>query len=112
MPHHHIGHHPPHPPHGHHGPVWIFSADGQIDRASFFDQVAEIAGELSDSGSTHLGETLVEVPERIRGTVRFERTPHGALALVFKAEWSDNDGAPDPVSSPITAVRSGNGAER
>lgn len=103
MPHHHHDHH--RPPHGPHGPQWIFNAAGDIERGKFYDQVAAIAGELGEIGSVQLGDTQVEVPTDLVGIVRFERTPHGTLALVFRAEWDETHGASPSTSTPIAAVQ-------
>ena len=110
MPHHHhlgprLPHHHSRGPHGTDGPEWFFNAVGDVDRVTLFNQIAEIAAELAGSGATKLGTTEIEIPDDVLGTVRFERTPHGTLAIVLKAEWS---GALNlPVSSPIGALRNG-----
>lgn len=80
---------PPRGPH-HHGPQWFVSVEDHITREEFAENLEAIGKALAASSEIDINGKVVSVPKSIEFVLRFERTPHGSLALVMRAEWPEN----------------------
>ena len=103
----------PHPHHGpHHGPPhhqWFLSIEEQVTREEFAENLWVLGRELAGGPALEINERTVEVPEEVKFILRYERTPHGSLALVIHAEWDEF--AIPPITS-IGGLRIGSASPR
>jgi hypothetical protein len=95
---------PPHRPHHHvgHGPEWLVRVDDHVSRAEFVTHVGAIAEALKSTGTIQINGTTLTVPDEVDLVLCYERTPHGSLALVIRAEWFNN-----PADSGMTVSSAG-----
>lgn len=93
MPHHRKGPHgPPHRDRHGHGPEWLISVpDPSMPREQYADHLAALADALKAGAEIEINGTTIAVPATVEFVLRFERTPHGSMALVIRAEWFDDD---------------------
>src|SRR5947209_2329137 len=84
---HHLG--PPHHgPHHHHDV--LYNLEERTTAEQYARLLARLAEQLTaESRVTLKGELAVALPGELDLTVRYERTPHGSLALRVCAEWSE-----------------------
>lgn len=74
------------PPHRHHDVLYNLEQPGSA--AELGAVLSRLGEQVSASSSVTLREgTIVELPDHLQLVVRYERTPHGALALRVCAEW-------------------------
>lgn len=87
-PHHHpLG--PPPPHNGHHVEVH-YNLESAAAPAELARLLRHFADQLEAGATIRLTDDLsVALPEQIALVVRYERTPHGTLALRTGAEWRD-----------------------
>lgn len=79
-----------HPPH-HHGPQWIVAVhDPNLPREAFAAHLASAGEVLEINTSIEIGGRVIHLPGAVTFDLRYERTPHGSLALLFKAEWPEH----------------------
>jgi hypothetical protein len=72
--------------HGH-GPEWIVSVQDDVSRELFARHLGALADALKDHAEVVVNGTTISVPENVEFALRFERMPHGELALMIRAEW-------------------------
>jgi hypothetical protein len=76
------------PPRAHgHGPEWLVSVQDDVTREQFAGHLGALAGALKDHAEVEVNGTTISVPENVEFVLRFERMPHGELALMIRAEW-------------------------
>lgn len=87
-------HHHPAPPHRHHDVY--FNLEESVARAEFARVLRRFADQVEDDGAVRLTDDLAAaLPDGVELKVRYERTPHGTLALRAGVEWRDRlDSAP------------------
>jgi hypothetical protein len=73
-----------------HGPQWFVSVEDDITREEFAGHLEAIGRALGASDEVDINGKVISVPESVEFVLRFERTPHGSLALVMRAEWPEN----------------------
>lgn len=87
-----------HTHHPHHsspvrGPEWLYAArEAQFSIAEYVALLRSVAESLEGSDRLQLNEYVVDVPEVFEIDLRVERTPHGARALIIRAEWPEVNG--------------------
>lgn len=94
MPHHHHG--PGHGPHHgpHRGRIVAHSAPG-LARDEYAGILTELGSLLEANATVVINDDVtVPVPSQVQFELVYERTPHGSLALVLRAEWPEVEAAP------------------
>jgi Amphi-Trp domain len=98
--------HPARPPHhGRHHTV-LYNVEERASAQDYARLLERFAAQLTGDGSIVLRDDLsADVPAQIGLTVRYERTPHGTVALRVSAEWDDGHAtdAPDGTLSELLA---------
>ncbi|HML50653.1 MAG TPA: hypothetical protein PKD84_04475 [Propionicimonas sp.] len=91
----------PHP----HGPEWIISVHDQgVPREDLAQYLSSLGAALAQGGHLTISGQSIDVPAQVGFDLRYERTPHGSLALVVRAEWArDTPGA--VASIPLADLR-------
>lgn len=89
-----------------HGPEWMYSVEDTIAREAYAGFAKQLGDALSASGSVALSEeVVVNVPDKVKFILRYERTPHGGLALMMRAEWSpDSPGKSETVPAAALVI--------
>jgi hypothetical protein len=83
--------HRPHPgPHQppHRGRIVAHFAP-EVSRDEFGVVLSDLGGLLQRSSVLTVNEVAVPVPDAVQFELVYERTPHGSLALVVRAEWQE-----------------------
>jgi len=96
---------PPHH-HRHHGPEWIVAVhDDELSRTEYAAVLAAVADAVRTDGQVDVNGTVIDVPEVVEFDLRYERTPHGALALVVKVEWHEKVTTCEAASARSLSIR-------
>jgi len=99
---------PPSKPVPHGGPhrpqhEWIVAVhDDELPREEYAQHLEAVAQVLSSQSTLEVSGTRITVPDTVAFDLRFERTPHGSLALIVRAEWSES--RQDTVPSPARGL--------
>ena len=76
------------PPHAHN---WQFNAEGDQTPEQFGGLLKTIGAQLEAGRRVSLKGLQEELPARVHGVVRKERTPHGRDILKLQVEWSNGN---------------------
>lgn len=99
----------PAPGHPHHpGPEWIVAVhEDALARSTFAAHLAAVADAAARGPELEVGGTVISIPAELAFDLRYERTPHGSLALVIRAEWHAENGRGNaPLSAQGLVIRS------
>lgn len=88
---------PPRPPHR--PPGWYENEEGPRALRAIGERITKIGQKLKDEGRLKIGDHEIQPPDEAYWVLRFERLPHGELALKMELQWEDGGSQP-PAPGP------------
>jgi hypothetical protein len=80
----------------------LFNAEGPTSSQQAGQLLERLGRELKENSAVQLEDVRIDVPQALEARVRYEETPHGALALRITLEWGAEK--PEPENKGIQGL--------